>query len=275
VGEPKPIQFSPEYWDGIDIADPALVIPELTFPGKLTRAEYFNAREALAVCLSKVAIGNYTETSYPPYNPAALSPQYGEGAVVVVDKEHLIKKIYYPDNRPAWQGRRSKLPASPPIVSPYGQYWLRHQPTAGTGHRPVRFGDEQLISNEEHLIYGRYLLWGVMVNSKKTGPAFASWAFSAPSIHGKRLDIPSQYPTAHPRPAEIGRVNPGHEIRASDFSVRSLERVLAVKLFQPSTRGKKVRALTLRERVQLASRSLERSLAPNPVPAWTGFSTSD
>lgn len=231
---------SPEYWDGIDIGDPAPFAEPPRMPVHLTVKEHRAAGVVLASCLDDVMSNQHIERDLKveeTFDPT--ESELGDGTVLILDKEHLSMWTYPPGNERDWKEPDPAWPDTPPIGSDYVGMWRGRQPY---GMDDQHFGDERVVFAEDKIIYSRLLTWAVLLTrrNKNRDRFLATWAFAAPKAGPGGIDVPISddvdfMRTAKRLPLTVGQTVPDGDLHTPTFGIRAMERVKKIKIVHAAT----------------------------------------
>lgn len=235
-------KLTAEYWGGQDIFNDDLFKEAPYVPGVyLEHKKFKHVRSCLQRGVGQVAAGNATEIRYRAGNE--FNPELGEGSLVVIDSEHLMRWTYRDPER-GWEEARSREDG-PAITRPYSTFWLNNQD--GTAKPNNGLGIESVTFLDELAIYIRSLNWGVVAEQSKT-QLIQPFCFSTIKLlRGGYIHTPSTvrrdsvlHGHAMRMPINIGevKINPRLTIGRYGCSIDWLERVRSVGIVYPVSGGK-------------------------------------
>ncbi|HYF96759.1 MAG TPA: hypothetical protein VD947_01835 [Patescibacteria group bacterium] len=233
--EPDKKLISPEYWGGVDIKDASQFNREMPAPSYLSIQEQAAADLVLATCLGEVMHGNFAETPYWPdenFNPS--EGELGDGTVIIVDSESLMRRSYAPGQDREWPERHE--PTGTRLgTTDFCDIWKSHQPV--DSETPI-FGEEQASFPAEKIMYDRALQWGVLV-TQKSKRLVSTCGFELPRVRSNRVFMPSRRDKmlrrADAMPIPFQKTTTSPELHLDDSSIRGMNRVRGIHIVHAAT----------------------------------------
>lgn len=270
--EPKPELLTPEYWGGVDINNPNYFAGPYIEPATPSRSERREAAGELAQVLAGVVKSGGTELRShmePEFDPSRI--QLEDGSIVILDREFLLRQFNHQGTKKPFTQPHPGY-ASPPITSPYVDYWRSNIGFVATGGSN-NFGNEVAIFESEEAMYGRYLSWGVLTTAKSGLRMVCTWAISAPQYCAESggISIPlagnrwAGYRTARSLPLDVGVAIPNPQLGKN----RTIERTSEIRVIHSAQGRKGKDSRTVMERLADIASSLTPQKQPEyfPIPA--------
>ena len=243
--------LAPEYWGGADIQ-------HLTEAGgePVPASYYLNGRLAYSkACgmlmrgVAEIVEGSSTEVRFESGNELGRGESPPDGSLVIIESE-AVQKYNYREARPAW---RAPFFAGDEMLSrPYAQHWLDHQGETSGAQRYL--GGVRLTFQEEHIIYDRFVKWGVVMTHSDTR-LIQSFGFAATRLEQDGTIVMPPYYHADAAligaavvlPTMVGEITAvsGLKVGGGQTSIDRLERISAIELIyaapDPPDGGKRAR----------------------------------
>jgi hypothetical protein len=226
--EPNSALHSAEYWDEIDIQDPAFFDHPPAPISEFTKVEVARAAESLSKCLYGVMLGLRDEVPAPLGSANEIPADTSVGTVLALDYEQLQSYRYTDENRTMSITRR---PEPPPIDEPFSDYWLRNQRYVS---KPPSFGTEVVAFPEQNMLYTRLVFWAVVTKRGRRN-MLAQWLLEDPEVKGSTVDVRAdRFATRHAKELPVvGSAVPEPAIVMPAYTMSTIRRVRSAKVILP------------------------------------------